>query len=116
MSTDNNNKSTTALKRPITRRRVLVTSAAASLAAMVSPPIIKALGETPVKLGWIDPFTGTYAALGTSQLDGAKMAVTEINKKGGILGRELQILSEDSAANVGQATEKLNRLVDQQKV
>jgi branched-chain amino acid transport system substrate-binding protein len=114
--TGTDNKSTTAWKRPISRRRVLATSAAASLAAMVSPPIIKALGETPVKLGWIDPFTGTYAALGKSQFDGAKMAVTQINKKGGILGRELQIIPQDSAANVGQATEKLNRLVDQQKV
>lgn len=103
-------------KRPISRRRVLAGTAAASLVAIASPPIVTALGETPLKLGWIDPFTGTYAALGTSQLNGAKMAVAEINKKGGVLGRELEILAEDSAANVGQATEKLNRLVDQDKV
>ena len=102
--------------RPISRRRVLAGSAAAGLATLVSPPIVTALGETPLKLGWIDPFTGTYAALGTSQLNGAKMAAEEINKKGGVLGRELKIFAEDSAANVGQATEKLNRLVDQQQV
>ncbi|HKS70593.1 MAG TPA: ABC transporter substrate-binding protein, partial [Ktedonobacterales bacterium] len=45
-----------------------------------------------------------------------KMAMAEINKKGGILGRPLQIIAEDSAAKVGQATEKLDRLVEQDKV
>jgi branched-chain amino acid transport system substrate-binding protein len=101
---------------PISRRTLLTTSTATGLIAIASPPIIAARGETPVKIGWVDPFTGTYAALGTSQLNGAKMAATEINKKGGILGRQVQILAEDSAANVGQAVEKLNKLVDQDKV
>jgi len=106
----------TSPKRPITRRTVLASSAAAGLVAVASPPIVTALGATPLKIGWVDPFTGTYAALGTSQLNGAKMALAEINKAGGILGREVQILAEDNAANVGQATEKVNKLADQDKV
>lgn len=114
--TSPNDSSTATSKRTISRRTVLTSSVAAGLFAAVSPPIVTALGEDAVKLGWIDPFTGTYAALGTSQLNGAKMAMAEINKKGGIVGRQLQIIAEDSAANVGQATEKLNKLVDQQKV
>ncbi len=101
---------------PVQRRTILKAGVVLGATQVMSPFVIKALGETPVKLGWIDPFTGTYAALGTSQLNGAKMAVSQINKKGGILGREFQILAEDSAANVGQATEKLNKLVDQDKV
>jgi branched-chain amino acid transport system substrate-binding protein len=105
-----------ATKRPISRRTVLSSSVAAGLVAAVSPPIVTALGETPVKIGWIDPFSGTYAALGTSQLNGGKMALAEINKKGGITGRQVTILAEDGAANVGQSTEKLNKLVDQDKV
>jgi branched-chain amino acid transport system substrate-binding protein len=94
----------------------MATSAAAGLVAVVSPPIITALGETPIKIGWCDPFTGTYAAEGTSQLNGAKMAMAELNKSGGILGRQIQILAEDNAANVGEATEKVNKLIDQDKV
>jgi branched-chain amino acid transport system substrate-binding protein len=109
-------QSIAATQRSITRRTVLASSAAAGVVAMVSPPIITALGEIPVKIGWVDPFTGTYAALGTSQLNGAKMAMAQVNKKGGILGREIQILPEDNAANVGQATEKVNKLIDQEKV
>ncbi|MGH7075851.1 MAG: ABC transporter substrate-binding protein [Stellaceae bacterium] len=114
--TNPENPSTAVSKRPVTRRTVLATSAVAGLATLVSPPIIRALGETPVKIGWDDPFTGTYAAEGTNQLNGAKMAIAEINKKGGILGREVQIIAEDSAANVGQATEKVNKLIDQDHV
>ena len=102
--------------RLIKRRTILQAGAAVAALPIVSPFIVKARGETPVKIGWVDPFTGTYAALGTSQLNGGKMAMAELNKKGGILGREIQIITEDSAANVGQATEKVNKLVDQQKV
>ena len=69
-----------------------------------------------VKVGWVDLLSGTYAALGTSELNGGKLALAEINAKGGILGRQVQILAEDSAANVGQATVKVNKLVDQDRV
>ena len=100
----------------ISRRTIMKATAAAGLAQVAAPFVISARAADTVKLGWIDPFTGTYAALGTSQLNGAKMAVEQINKKGGILGRKLEIIAEDSAANVGQATEKLNKLVDQDKV
>jgi len=109
-------QSVAASLRPISRRTMLTASAATGLVAVTSPPIIAARGETPVKIGWVDPFTGTYAALGTSQLNGARMAAAELNTKGGIAGRQVQIIAEDSAANVGQAVEKLNKLVDQDKV
>jgi branched-chain amino acid transport system substrate-binding protein len=101
---------------PIGRRAVLASSVATGLVAVASPPIISARGETPVKIGWIDPLSGTYAALGKSQVNGANMAAAEINSKGGILGRQVQVLVEDSAADVGQAVQKLNKLVDQDHV
>lgn len=100
----------------IGRRTLIKAAAAAGVAQVAAPFVISARAADTLKLGWIDPFTGTYAALGTSQLNGAKMAAAEINKKGGVLGRKFEIVAEDSAANVGQATEKLNKLVDQDKV
>jgi branched-chain amino acid transport system substrate-binding protein len=98
------------------RRDLLKAGVALGAIQVASPFVIKALGETPVKIGWVDPFSGTYAALGTSQLNGAKMALAEINAKGGILGRQVEILPEDNAANVGQATVKVNKLIDQDHV
>ena len=101
---------------PLQRRTILKAGVALGATQVMSPFVVKALGETPVKVGWVDPLSGTYAALGTSQLNGGKLALAEINAKGGILGRQVQILAEDSAANVGQATVKVNKLVDQDRV
>jgi branched-chain amino acid transport system substrate-binding protein len=69
-----------------------------------------------VKIGMIDPRTGTYAALGESEITGALLAVDQVNKKGGILGRPVELLVEDSAASPGLAVQKARRLVDSDKV
>jgi branched-chain amino acid transport system substrate-binding protein len=103
-------------QRPITRRTVLAASAGAGLLAAVSPPIVKALGESTVEIGFIDPFTGTYAALGDSELNGAKMAIAEVNKQGGILGQQVQLIPQDDAADVGKATEKFHEVVEKDNV
>jgi branched-chain amino acid transport system substrate-binding protein len=101
---------------PLQRRTILKAGVALGATQVMSPFVVKALGETPVKVGWVNSLSGTYAALGTSQLNGAKIALEEINAKGGIIGRQVQILPEDSAANVGTATVKVNKLVDQDHV
>ena len=103
-------------KLELPRRSVIKAGLALGATQVMSPFVVKALGETPVKIGWVDPFSGTYAALGTSQLNGAKLALAEVNAKGGILGRQVQILAEDGAANVGQSTVKVNKLIDQDHV
>jgi branched-chain amino acid transport system substrate-binding protein len=76
------------------------------------PFIIKARGETPVKIGMVDPETGTYAALGDNEIRGARLALKEVNAKGGILGRPVDLLVEDSAANVSQSVQKVHQLID----
>ncbi len=84
--------------------------------ALASPPLIKARGEEPVKLGFIDPLTGVYSALAQSEVDGAKLAVDDINKNGGILGRQVQLLVEDSANDVGTGVQKALKLINRDKV
>ncbi len=105
--------------RPFGRRRVLQAGAALGAVGAVqitSPFIVKVLGEEPVKLGWIDPLTGVYSVLATSEVEGARFAVDEINKKGGVIGRELQLLVEDSANDVGTGVQKIRKLIDQDHV
>ncbi len=114
--TDAKDVVTSVAKRRISRRSVLASAAAAGVAAGVGPHIIKALGETPVKIGFIDPFTGTYAMQGDSEQAGARMAIAEINAAGGMLGRKVEIILEDDAADVGKATVKFHKLVEQNKV
>jgi branched-chain amino acid transport system substrate-binding protein len=70
----------------------------------------------PIKLGWIDPLTGSLSALAVTETEGAKYAVAAINKKGGVLGRQLELLVEDSANDVGTGVQKARKLIDRDKV
>ena len=99
--------------RPGLSRRTLVKAGAIALAA---PPIISARGEEPVKIGFIDPLTGSLSALAQTEAQGAKYGVAEINQKGGILGRQVQLLVEDSANDVGTGVEKALKLINRDKV
>ena len=103
--------------RKITRRRLVQAGAAVGVSPLFAPPILSfAQGETPIKIGMHDPLTGTYAAEGESEVRGAKMALAEINAKGGLLGRKLDLVIEDDAANAGLAAQKAHKLIEQDKV
>src|SRR6476659_8731265 len=102
---------------PIGRRAILKAGATLGVTAVFSPPILThAQGETPIKIGMHDPFTGTYAAEGESEKRGAMMALDEVNKKGGINGRKVVLVVEDDAANAGLAAQKAHKLIEQDKV
>src|SRR6202521_1117826 len=100
------------------RRRTLLKAGVALGASQViaAPFIVSALGEEPVKIGMVNPLTGVLSALAQSEVDGAKYAEAEINKKGGILGRQVQLLVEDSANDVGTGVQKTRKLIDRDNV
>jgi len=100
----------------IGRRRLLQAGATVGALQIASPFIIKARGEEPIKLGWVDPLTGSLSSLAVSETEGAKYAVAEINKNGGILGRQVDLLVEDSANDVGTGVQKTRKLIDRDKV
>jgi branched-chain amino acid transport system substrate-binding protein len=98
-------------------RRTFVKGAAGlGAVALAAPPIISARGETPFKIGFIDPLTGAYSAIAQSEVDGAKMATEHLNKKGGILGRQVELLVEDSANDVGTGVQKAQKLINRDHV
>lgn len=104
-------------KLPAIGRRALI-KAGGALGAMqvASPFVVRALGDQPVKIGMVDPLTGSLSAPAQSEVEGAKYAVGEINKKGGILGRQVQLLVEDSANDVGTGVQKTRKLIDRDHV
>src|SRR5579859_7016333 len=102
---------------PIGRRTVVKGGLALGFSQVIGAPfIVKALGDEPVKIGMVNPLTGTLAALAQSEVDGAKYAEAEINKKGGILGRPVQLLVEDSANDTGTGVAKTHKLIDRDNV
>jgi branched-chain amino acid transport system substrate-binding protein len=100
----------------IERRTLLQAGAAAGVLQVAAPFIIQARGETPIKIGMVDPLTGVYAAPAQNEVIGAKLAVEEINAKGGIIGRPVELLVEDSANDVGTGVQKVRKLIDRDGV
>ena len=100
----------------ISRRTVLKAAAAAGVARIASPFVITARAADTIKVGMIDPFTGVYAGVAQNELIGTKFAVEQINAKGGVLGREIELLVEDSANDVGTGVQKARKLIDRDGV
>lgn len=94
---------------PIARRTLLKGGLALAIA---SPFPIKARGDVPVKLGMVEPITGVYAKLAKAEVAGAQLALEEVNRSGGILGREAQLLIADSANDVATGMAKTRQLID----
>ena len=61
--------------------------------AVIQPTTIRA--AEPIKIGVVAPLTGPLADAGRYGVQGAKLAVEEVNKAGGVLGRQLELVIED---------------------
>jgi|SRR5579872_785025 len=86
-------------------------AAGAGLLASVSAPRIPALAAEPILLGWVGPLSppGGYAA-GQEMKWAAQLAVDEINAKGGVMGRPLKVLYEDTKGTPDQGTAAMELL------
>ena len=72
--------------------------------------------QAPIKVGAIVQLSGAAAFLGPSEQAAYRMAVTEINKKGGLLGRPLDLIVADSATDAATANSDAKRLVNDDRV
>ena len=74
-------------------------------------------GESgPIVVGYYGDLTGRTSNFGQSTKNGVLMAVDEINKAGGINGRQVQILSEDDEGRPEKAATVVTKLIDQDRV
>ena len=92
----------------ITRRRIL--AGAAGAAVLGFPAIVRAQSDK-IWIGHLTPMTGFLGALGEYAVLGIRMAEEEINKEGGVNGRQLEIISEDSVNPATGAT-KAQRMLE----
>src|SRR4029079_814826 len=75
------------------------------------PAIVRAQTDK-IKIGHLTPLTGFLGALGAYAQLGIRMAQEEINAAGGVMGRQLDIISEDSVNPATGAT-KAQRMLEQ---
>jgi branched-chain amino acid transport system substrate-binding protein len=75
-----------------------------------------ALAADPIKIGLSGPFTGGSSPMGVSMRDGVKLAAAEINAKGGILGRKIDLIERDDQADNGRGVQVAQELINKEGV
>src|SRR5215203_5213593 len=84
--------------------------------ALVSAGLVGQAGAQTIKIGVNEPLTGPFAASGTYVVNGAKIAADEINAKGGVLGKKLELVIEDNKSNPTEAAAVAEKLITSDKV
>jgi branched-chain amino acid transport system substrate-binding protein len=97
------------------RRTLLKTGALVAGSAALGYPALAGAQANTIKIGHLTPLTGFLGALGEYAVQGIKMAAEEINASGGLLGRQIELISEDSV-NPQTASSKAQRMIEQNKV
>ena len=77
---------------------------------------VRALAETPLRLGGSIAMTGRYSALGQNALRGAKLCVKQTNEAGGLLGRKVELTVEDDQSEPSKAASIYQKLLAENKV
>lgn len=100
-------------------RRQLITGSAAlagmaSLGGLGFPALVRAQSDK-IKIGHLTPRTGFLGALGEYAVMAVTLAVDEVNKAGGILGRQIELIAEDSV-NPSTASSKAQRMFERDNV
>ena len=98
----------------MTSRRDVLKAGTAGALALGFPAIVKAQ-STAIKIGHLTPMTGFLGALGVYAVKGIQIATEEINAACGVMGRKLDVMSEDSV-NPATAATKAQRMFEQDKV
>src|SRR5687767_763433 len=102
-------------------RRHLLTGAAWTAGAIavgresfVVPPAWEQ--SNPIKVGIATDLTGPIGFAGNANANVAKMVVADVNAKGGVLGRSLQLFIEDTASNESVAVNNVRKLTQRDRV
>ena len=104
-------------KDGVTRRTLLGSLATAGAAAVAMPWTVRQpWAASPIRFGVISPLTGAWTVYGKAHFSGFELAVDEINKAGGVLGRPVEIVVGDSKTEPRIVVEQANRLVRQERV
>ena len=94
----------------MSRISILAAAVALTLAAGT------ASAADPIKIGVNGPFTGGSSSMGVSMRDGVRLATEEINKAGGVLGRQIVLVERDDEAKNERGVQIAQELISKEKV
>ncbi len=110
MTKDNRNSN----RFNISRRHML--AALGGGASMVAMPWIARAADDNIRIGFPTPLTGPFAAEAKDQVKSAELAVKQVNDKGGVNGRKVELLVRDDKLNGGEAATRTLELIEKDKV
>ena len=93
-------------------KRALVGALLGATALGLTP----AQAADPIKIGLTGPYTGGSSSMGVSMRDGAKLAAAEINRNGGVMGRQIQLIERDDEAKNEVGAQVAQELINKEKV
>lgn len=95
------------------RRRIAMVCLAAT-AAFALPGALQA--QATIKFGFVSSLSGPFTPWGVQVRDGMKMAVEELNDKGGVLGRKLEIIERDDKNNPNEGITALRYMAEREGI
>src|SRR5688572_16922906 len=96
------------------RRHFLASATAA--ATLGFPAIVRSQSKDPIRIGVPLPLTGPFGALAADMQRGAQLAQDEVNAKGGILGRKVEVLFRDDQLKPAVGAQRTKELIENEKV
>jgi len=95
---------------PLPRRHVLLSTLAALLFAGCAKQ------TDTIKIGEFASLTGKEAAFGQSSHKGTLLAIEELNAAGGVLGKKIELVTEDNQSKAGESATIVKKLISRDKV
>lgn len=75
-----------------------------------------AMAQETIKIGLIQPLTGSVAYNGATDVNGSRLALDEINAKGGLLGKKVELIIEDGQCRPANSVNAAEKLIQRDKV
>ena len=97
-------------------RRSFLTTTAAGAATLAFPTVLRAQSKEPIRVGFPLPLTGPFAALANDLQRGATLAAEELNARGGVLGRRIEVLFRDDQLKPAVGAQRTKELIENEKV
>ncbi len=100
----------------MTRRGLLGTAGLGAAGLTLGLPRPAIADAEPIRIGWLPALTGPSSSTGVAINRGTMLAVSEINAKGGVGGRQIELITRDTQSDPTKAVNAAAELTRQQKV
>jgi ABC-type branched-subunit amino acid transport system substrate-binding protein len=97
-------------------RRLAWLSTLLSLSLVVPGCAAQTGSKEPIKIGVAIEQTGTFAELGLAELNALRIVAEDINREGGVLGRDIELVVRDNRSDAAESKKQVTELIENEKV